>query len=96
MTQVSIIQDVWDSLGFHLNQKDLKSGKKWPSYGQFTNLKSGKKQLSNGQFTSGRLCDSSKHHTGCMGSIRASFELKRSKIGQEMAELWPFYHWEVA
>ena len=81
VTQVSITLSVWDPLGLHLNQKYLKSGKK---------------HLSNGQFTSGRLCDSSKHHTGCMGSIRASFELKRSKIGQEMAELWPFYHWEVA
>ena len=33
---------------------------------------------------------------GYMGSIRASFGLKRSKIGQEMAELWPIYQWEVA
>ena len=31
MTQVSIIQDVWDPLGLHLNQKDLKLGKKWLS-----------------------------------------------------------------
>ena len=29
-------------------------------------------------------------------SIRALFEPKRSKIGQEMAKLWPFNHWEVA
>ena len=81
MTQVSIIRDVWDLLGLHLNQKDLKSGKKWLSYGQFT---------------SGRLLDSSEYHTGCMGSIRASFEPKRSKIGPEMAELQPIYTWEVA
>ena len=81
MTQVSIIQDVWDSLGLHLNQKDLKSGKKRPSYGQFT---------------SGRLRDSSEYHAGCMGSFRASCEPKRSKIGQEMAELWPFSRGEVA
>ena len=36
MTQVSIIRGVWDPLGLHLNQKDLKSGKKWLNYGQFT------------------------------------------------------------
>ena len=72
MTQVSIMRDVWNPLRLHLNQKDLKLGKK---------------QLSNGQFTSGRLCDSSKHHTGCMGSIRASFELKRSKIGQRIGRV---------
>ena len=81
MTQVSIIQEVWDPLGLHLNQKDLKSGKK---------------RLSYGQFTKGRLRDSSEYHKGCMGSIRASFEPKRSKIGQEMAELWPIYQREVA
>ena len=81
MTQVSIIQEVWDPLGLHLNQKDLKSGKK---------------QLSYGQFTKGRLRDSSEYHMGCMGSFRASFEPKISKIRQETAELWPIYHREVA
>ena len=81
MTPVSIRRDVWDPLGLHVNQKDLKSGKKWLSYGQFT---------------SGRLRDSSKHHMGCMGSIRAVFEPKRSKIGHEMAKIWPIYQWEVA
>ena len=81
MIQVSIMLDVWDSLGLHWNQKDLKSGKKWLSYGQFTN---------------GRLRDSSEYHAGCMGSIRASFEPKISKIGPEMAELWPVYKSEVA
>ena len=68
-----IMQDVWDPLGLHLNQKDLKSGKK---------------RLSFGQFTIGRLRDSSEYHTGCMGSIRASFEPKRSKIGLKMAEYY--------
>ena len=81
MTQVSIIWDVWDPLGLHLNQKYLKSGKK---------------RLSNGQFTKGWLHDSSEYHMGCMGSIRASFEPKISKIGQETAEFWPIYNWEVA
>ena len=81
MTQVSIIRDVWNPLGLHLNKIDLKSYKKWLSYGQFT---------------SERLCDYSEYHTGCMGSIRASFEPKRSKIGQETAEFWPIYNWEVA
>ena len=71
MTPASIVRDVWDSLGLHLNQKDLKSGKK---------------RLSYGQFTKGRLRDSSEYHMGCMGSMRASFEPKRSKNGQETAE----------
>ena len=76
MIPVSIMQDVWDPLGLHLYKKDLKLGKKWLFYGQFTN---------------GRLRDSSEYHAGCMGFIRASFELKKSKIGQETAELWPIY-----
>ena len=76
MIPVSIIQDVWEPLGLHLYKKDLKLGKKWLFYGQFTN---------------GRLRDSSEYHAGCMGFIRASFELKKSKIGQETAELWPIY-----
>ena len=76
VTPVSIMQDVWDPLGLHLNRKDLKSGKKWLSYGQFTNC---------------RLHDSTEYHAGCMGFIRALFEPKSSKIGQEMAELWPIY-----
>ena len=29
-------------------------------------------------------------------TIKASFEPKRSTIGQEMADLWANYHWEVA
>ena len=70
MTQASIMRDVWDPLGLHLNQKDLKSGQKWPSYSQFTH---------------GRLRDSSEYHVGCRRSIKASFGKKRSKIGQEMA-----------
>ena len=53
----------------------MKSGQKWPSYGQFTN---------------GRLRDSSEYHMGCMRSIGALFEPERSKIGQEMAELCRF------
>ena len=80
MSQASIMRNVRDPLGLHLNPKDLKLGKKWLSYGQFTK---------------GRLRDSSEYHAGCMGSIRASFELKISKIRQEMAELWPIYQWEV-
>ena len=79
--QVSIIQEVWDPLGLHLNQKDLKSGKKRLSYSQCTD---------------GRLHDSSEYHVGCMESIRSLFEPKSSKIGQETAELWPIYQREVA
>ena len=81
MTPVSIMRDVWDPLGLHLNQKYLESGQE---------------RLSNDQFTKGRLRDSSEYHAGCMGSIRASFEPEISKIGQEMAELWSNYQWEVA
>ena len=81
VTQVSIMRDVWDPLGLHLNQKDLKSGKKWLSFGQFT---------------IGRLRDSSEYRAGCIGFIRALLEPKRSKIGQEIAKLWPIYQWEVA
>ena len=62
MTQASIMRNVRDPLGLHLNQKYLKSGKKRLSYGQFTN---------------GRLRDSSEYHAGCMGFIRASFEQKK-------------------
>ena len=55
MTPVSIMRDVWDPLGFHLDPKDLKSGQKRPSYGQFTN---------------GRLRDSSEYHARCKGPSR--------------------------
>ena len=81
MTPVSIMQNVRDPSGHHLTQKYLKSGQKWPGYGQFTN---------------GRLRDSSEYQAECKGSIRASFEPKISKIGPETAELWPIYQWEVA
>ena len=36
VTQVSIMKDVGNPLGLHLSQKDLESGKKWQSYGQFS------------------------------------------------------------
>ena len=75
MTQVSIMRDVWDSLGLYWNQKDLKSGKKWLCYGQFND---------------GRLRDSSEYYVGGMGFIRGLLEPKRSKIGQEMAEYGQF------
>ena len=81
MTEMSITRDLRDPLGLHLNVKDLKSGRKRLSYGQFTN---------------GRLRDSSEYRAGCIGSIGASFEQKRSKFGPEMAKLWLIYAWEVA
>ena len=81
MTQVSIMRDVWDSLGLHWNLKDLKSGKQWLRYWQFIN---------------GRLRDLSEYHAGCMRFFRTSLEPKSSKIGQVTAELWPIYQWEVA
>ena len=66
------MRDVWDPLRLHLNQSDLKWGKKWPSYGKLFK---------------GRLRDSSEYHVGCMRPIRASFETKIFQIGQETAEL---------
>ena len=81
VTQASIRPNIRNPLGLHLNQKYLKSGKKWLSYGQFTK---------------GSLRDSSEYHMGSMESVRASFEPKRSKISQETAELWPIYQREVA
>ena len=72
VTPVCIMWERMDQSRLHLNQKDLKSGKKWLSYGQFTNE---------------RLRDSSEYHAGCMGSISTLFEPKSSKIGQETAEL---------
>ena len=81
MTQVSILRNVRDPLGLHLNQKYLKLGQKWPSYGQFTH---------------GRLCDSSEDHAGCMGSTRASLEPKRSKNRARNDQVLPIYQREVA
>ena len=80
MTQASIMRDVWDPLGLYLIRKYLKLGKKWLSYGQFTN---------------GRLRDSSEYHAECKGSISTSLEPKRSKIRHEMAELCTIYQQEV-
>ena len=80
VTPVSIMRDVWDPLGLHLNQKYLKSDNKRLSYGQFTNW---------------RLRDSSEYHARSKRYIRALFEPKSYKIGQETAEFWPIYQWEV-
>ena len=68
MTQASIMRDVRNPLGLHFNRKYLKSGQKWPIYGQFTN---------------GRLRDSSEYHMQCKGSIRASLNQKYLKSGQK-------------
>ena len=64
MTQVRIMRRVKNLLGLYLDQKDLKSSKKWLSYGQFTN---------------GRLRDSSEYNVRCKGFIRASFQPEISK-----------------
>ena len=72
--------DVKDPLGLQLNQKTMKLGQKWLSYGQFTN---------------GRMCVSSEYHVGCMRSIGASFEPKSYEIGLEITELWPICQLEV-
>ena len=75
------MQNVRDPLELHLNQKYLKSGKKWLSYGKIANK---------------RLRDSTEYHAECKGSIGASFEPKISEIGPEMAKLRPIFLWEVA
>ena len=61
VTQVSIMREVKNLLGLYLSTKDLKSGKKWPGYGRFTNRKLG---------------DSRVYHGGLKGLIRASSEPK--------------------
>ena len=74
----------WDkrgSFGAHLYQKDPKYVKKWLNYGHFLPE---------------RLSNSIVNHMGQSGILWCSFVPKRSKIGQEMAELWPFSPWEVA
>ena len=78
------LRTTWDkrgSLGVHLCQKDPKSVKKWLSYGYFPTE---------------RLRDFIENHMGPKGILGCSFVPKRSKIGQEMAELWLFSQWEVA
>ena len=76
VTQVSIMQDVWDSLGLQLNPKDLKSGNKRLSFGQFTN---------------GRLRDSSEYHARSKRCIRVFLCFKkilnRARYGWVMAIL---------
>ena len=73
--------DIGGSLGVDLYQKDKKSVKKWLSYGYFPPE---------------RLCDSIENQMGQKGILRCSFVPKRSKIGQEMAELLLFFHLQVA
>ena len=78
------LRTIWDqrgSLGAHLFKKDPKSIKKWLWYGYFP---------------TGRLCDFIENHMGPQGILGCSIVPKRFKIGQEMAELWLFFHWEVA
>ena len=69
----------WDQreyLGVHLCLKDPKSVKKWLSYGYFP---------------TDSLRDSIENHIGQKGMLGCSFVPKISKIGQDLAELWPFY-----
>ena len=70
------LRSTWDrmgSFGVDLYQKDLKSVKNLVSYGHFLIE---------------RLRDSIEKHMGQRGFLWFSFVPKRSKIGQEMAELW--------
>ena len=70
------LRNTWDKKGsfdVHLYQKDPKSVKKW---------------LIQGHFPPERLRDSIESHMGQKGILLFSFVPKRSRIGQEMAELW--------
>ena len=75
MTPVSIMWDVWDPLGLHLNQKDLKSGKKWLSFGQFP---------------IGRLRDLNEYHTGCIGSLGLHLNQRHLKSGKKQLSYGQF------
>ena len=74
----------WDKRGYfgvNLYQKDPKFVKKWLSYGHFLPE---------------RLRDSIGRQIVQKGILWCSFAPKSSKMGQEMAELWPFSSWKVA
>ena len=74
----------WDKRGYfgvNLYQKDPKFVKKWLSYGHFLPE---------------RLRDSIGRQIVQKGILWCSFAPKSSKMGQEMAELWPFSPWKVA
>ena len=68
MTQDSILPDVRNPLGLHLNHNDLKLGKNW---------------LSSAQFTKGRLRDSSEYHERSQKFVRDLFEQKYLKSGKK-------------
>ena len=77
------LRTIWDqrgSSGVHLCQKVPKSVKKWLSYSYFPTE---------------RLRDFIENHMGPEGILGYLFVPKRSKIGQEMAEVWLFSHWEA-
>ena len=68
----------WDKRGYfgvNLYQKDPKFVKKWLSYGHFLPE---------------RLRDSIGRQIVQKGILWCSFAPKSSKMGQEIAELWPF------
>ena len=72
------LRTIWDERGvlcLYLYQKDPKYVKKWHSCGYLL---------------SERLCDFIEKHMGKKGISWCSFVTKRSKIRQEMAELWQF------
>ena len=81
MTPLSIMQDVWDSLGLYLNPKVLKSEKKRPSCGQF--------------ITGGWVIPVSIMQD-VWDPLGLHLNRKKSKIGQETAGLRSIYQWEVA
>ena len=76
MTHDSILPDIRNPLGLHLNHKDLKLGKNW---------------LSSAHFTKERLRYLSEYHERSQKSVRALFEPKISKFGQKKADLSPIY-----
>ena len=96
-------------LGFsHLYQTDPKLIKKWLSYGQFPPERCDSMENHKGQKRSFsvHLCQkypklvqkwlSYGYFPTEKGYLLVVIFTKNIKIGQEMAELWPFSHWEVA
>ena len=78
------LRTTWDKrvfFGVHLYQKDPKFVQKWLSYGHFPPQ---------------RLCDFIENYMWQKGILCCSIVPKWSKLGQELAELWPFSPWEVA
>ena len=76
MIQLRTSWDKRGSLGIDLYQQYKELVNKWLGYGNFPPE---------------RLCDSIQNHMRQKGMLGCLFVPKISKIGQDLAELWPFY-----